>query len=131
MTGKALWEQYQHYTRDFTDHARKLGFAGLGVCWLFHDERFRFPWLIYGAIFLFVCYFVCDALQNLLAALTLRLFTENREKKLWRETGSIEGEIPKPKWVDGPASVMFAAKAVFLLGGFVVVGLELLRRLSS
>jgi len=130
MTGKELWAQYQHYTRDFTEHARKLGFGGVAVCWLFRDEHFRFPYLIYAALLLFVIYFICDILQSLLGALIVRIFTERAEAKLWNETQSIEGEIYKPRWVDGPAFSMFCIKAIFLTTGFVIIGFELIRRLA-
>ncbi len=129
MTGKELWAQYQHYTRDFTEHARKLGFGGLAVCWLFRDADFRFPVPIYAAMLAFVGYFIADVLQALLGALTLRLFTVYHERRMWRETGTIEGDIPKPDWVDWPATSMFAIKACSVLMGFVFVGVELLRRL--
>lgn len=131
MTGKTLWEQYQHYTRDFTEHSRTLGFAGSAICWIFRDEQFRFPALIYVGLLLFVCFFVADILQSLSGAVTVRLFTQSQEKKLWQATRSIEGEIHKPRWVDFPAYVMFCVKAVLLSAGFVFIGFELLKRLAS
>jgi hypothetical protein len=85
--------------------------------------------LIYAALLLFVCYFICDILQSLGGALTVRAFTEKAEKKLWESTGSIEGEIHKPRWVDMPALVMFCLKALFLVSGFFFIGFELLKRL--
>ena len=130
MTGKTLWEQYQHYTRDFTEHSRTLGFAGAAICWIFRDEQFRFPALIYIALLLFVCFFLADIFQSLAGAVTLRFFTEAQERKLWDATGSIEGEIHKPRWVDFPAFMMFCAKAIFLAAGFVFIACELLRRLA-
>ena len=129
MTGKDLWEQYQRYTRDFTKHARKLGFAGAAICWLFKDERLKFPPFIYVALLLFVAYFLSDVLQSLLGALCVRVFTEREEAKMWREKGSIEGEILKPRSVDLPASIMFCAKVVFLISGYLAVAAELVRRL--
>jgi hypothetical protein len=54
MTGKQLWAEYQHYTRDITEHERKLGFAGAAVCWLFKREDFTFPAVIYIALMFIV-----------------------------------------------------------------------------
>ena len=130
MTGKELWQQYQHYTRDLTEHGRKLGFAGAAICWLFKDSNFTFPFVIYLALLAFVAYFICDVLQSLLGALFDRFFTEDAEAKLWRETKSIEGEIQKPRWVDVPAFTCFLLKSVFLVAGFAFVAWELLRRLT-
>src|SRR5580693_7962245 len=103
MTGKELWEEYQHYTRDITDHGRKLGLAGVAVCWIFRRVDFTFPIPIYAALLFFVSYFIADIFQSFIGALTVKFFTEHYEGKLWREKRSIEGEIPKPRWVDGPA----------------------------
>lgn len=130
MTGKSLWEQYQHYTRDFTDHARKLGFGGAAVCWLFRDAHFRFPVVIYVSLLFFVFYFICDIFQSVSGALSIKFFTEREEKRLWESTGSIEGEIHKPKWVDYPAFLMFCMKSVFLVAGFLFIAFELLARLD-
>jgi hypothetical protein len=129
MTGKQLWEQYQHYTRDLTEHGRKLGFAGAAICWLFKDSNFTFPTVIYLALTAFVAYFIGDILQGFLGALFVRFFTEHAEAKLWQETKSIDGEIHKPRWVDFPAFICFVLKSIFLISGFVFIACELLRRL--
>jgi len=129
MTGKELWDQYQFYTRDLTEHGRKLGFAGAGICWLFKTDKYTFPGLIYWSLLLFVTYFIFDILQGLSGVLILRIFTEREEAKLWAKTHSIEGNINKPRWVDIPAFYCFILKTVFLLGGFILIGCELLRRL--
>jgi hypothetical protein len=129
MTGKELWQQYQHYTRDLTDHGRKLGFAGAAICWLFKDSNFTFPTVIYFALLAFVLFFIADILQALVGALCVRAFTEQAEAKLWDETKSIEGDIEKPHSVDRPAYRLFLAKCGFLIAGFLFVAVELLRRL--
>lgn len=131
MTGEKLWEQYQHYTRDLTDHGRKLGFAGAAICWLFKTERFTFPVFIYLALLAFVAYFIADILQGFFGALTLRFFTEREEAKLWESTGSIEGEIHKPRWIDTPAFIFFVLKCVLLVAGFFIIGCELVKRLAG
>lgn len=131
MTGKALWEQYQHYTRDITEFGRKLGFAGAAICWIFKRDDFTFPLVIYIALFFFVAYFIADILQALSAALVLKFFIQYHEKRLWRETGSIEGDIQKPRWVDWPAFGFFIAKCFLLITGFVFIGLHLAEMLAS
>ena len=129
MTGKQLWEQYQHYTRDLTEHGRKLGFAGAAICWLFKNEAFTFPTLIYLSLLFFVAYFIADVMQSLLGALFVRFFTEAREAEMWKRTQSIQEEIHKPRWVDLPAFVCFIAKCILLVFGFVFIACELLKRL--
>ena len=129
MTVKELWEQYQHYTHDLTEHGRKLGFAGAAICWLFKTSEFTFPFMVYLALLSFVAYFICDILQALLGALVLRLFTEREEARLWSATQSIEGDIHKPRWVDLPAFICFLLKCLFLIGGFGFIACELLWRL--
>jgi hypothetical protein len=129
MTGRELWAEYQHYTRDLTEHGRKLGFAGAAVCWIFKSADFTFPAMIYLALLFFIGYFVCDILHGLSAALTLRFFTQHHEKKLWQDTGSIEGDIHKPRWVDWPAFAFFIIKGIMLVVGFGFIGFYILGRL--
>jgi hypothetical protein len=131
MTGKELWAEYQHYTRDLTEHERKLGFAGAAVCWIFKSDNFTFPLTIYVALFFFIGYFVADIFHGLSAALTLRFFTQHQEKKLWKATGSIDGDIPKPRWVDWPAFTFFIIKSILLVIGFAFIGFYILTRLAS
>ena len=129
MTGKELWEQYQHYTRDITEHGRTLGFGGAAVCWIFKRDDFTFPALIYGALLLFIAYFMADILHALSGALTIKYFTEHQEAKMWTEQKKIDGEIQKPRWVDRPAFFFFIAKCVLLVGGFAFLALYLVGRL--
>jgi hypothetical protein len=130
MTVKELWAQYQGYTKDLTEHARKLGFAGCAICWLFKTENYTFPSMIYVALLFFVFYFIADILQGLFGAVTVRLFTERQEGKLWKESGSLTGDVHKPRWVDIPACAMFFTKTALLITGFVFIGFELLQRLG-
>ena len=130
MTGKELWKEYQHYTRDLTEHERKLGFAGAAVCWLFKRDDFTFPNPIYVALLFFVAYFIADVCQGLFAATTLRRFIQAKEQKLWDEKKTIEGEIEVPRNVDRPAFVFFIIKAVLLVTGFAFIGFCILGRLA-
>jgi hypothetical protein len=125
MTGKELWGSYQQYTRDITEQGRKLGFGGVAICWIFKRVDFTFPLVIYLALIFFVCYFIADILHYFSAALTLKFFTERQEAKLFKATGSIEGDIPKPRWVDWPAFAFFIIKCVLLIAGFVFIGFHL------
>jgi hypothetical protein len=129
MTGKELWAEYQHYTRDITEHGRKLGFGGAAICWIFKSNDFTFPRPIYFALLCFVGYFIADILHGLSAALTIRFFTQYQEKKLWKKTHSIEGEIQKPRWVDWPAFAFFIGKVILLAAGFACIGFHLLKKL--
>jgi len=125
MTGRELWTSYREYTRDITEHGRNLGFSGAIICWVFKRDDYTFPPMIYGALFFFVSYFIADILQSLSAALTLKFFTRHHEIKLYEKTGSIEGDIPKPPWVDWPAFTFFIIKCILLITGFVFIGFHL------
>ena len=125
MTGRDLWASYREYTRDITEHGRKLGFAGVAICWFFKRADLTFPITIYCSLFFFVAYFIADILHPFTAALILKYFTEYHERRLWRETNSIEGEIKKPRWVDWPAFVFFIIKCVLLVTAFLFIGLHL------
>jgi len=125
MTGRELWATYRDYTEDFTKHARKLGFAGAAICWLFKRDDFTFPPMIYVALFFFVAYFIADIPHSFCAALVLKFFIEYKERKLWQTTKSIEGEILKPRWVDWPAFAFFLIKCVLLMAAFAFIGFHL------
>lgn len=130
MTSKDLWQQYQHYTQDFTGNARKLGIGGIAACWLFRDANYLFPPCIYLALLFFVLYFICDILHSVGGALSIKFFAERKEKELWEKEASIEGEISKPRAVDRIAFCMFLAKASALLIGFACIGIELFYRMK-
>ena len=131
MTGKEHWSSYREYTRDITEHGRNLGFAGAAICWIFKRDDLTFPLMIYIALFFFVAYFIADILHALSAALTLKFFIRYHEIKLHEETGSIEGEIPKPAWVDRPAFTFFIIKCVLLIIGFAFIGFHLMAMWAS
>ena len=129
MTSHQLWESYQHYTRDITEHGRKLGFGGSAICWIFKRDDYTFPLMIYAALLLFIAYFIADILQSFTGALIVKYFTEHQEAKMWREKQNIDGDIYKPRWVDWPAFEFFVAKCLMLVGGFIFIALFLLWRL--
>jgi len=129
MTGNQLWAEYKNYTNDLTQHERKLGFAGAAICWIFKREDLTFPVTIYLALVFFVAYFIADILHYVSAALVLRFFTQYHEKKLFIATGSIEGDIAKPRWVDWPAFTFFIIKGVLLVIAFAFIGFYILLKL--
>lgn len=131
MTLKEFWKEYQHYTRDLTEHERKLGFAGAAVCWLFKRDDFTFPLAIYAALLFFVAYFIADVFQGFFAAITLRRFLHREEQKLWEATGKVDGEseIQTPRNVDRPAFIFFIIKAVLLVAAFIFIAFYILERL--
>jgi hypothetical protein len=130
MKTEDLWKQYQSYTRDLTEHSRKLGFAGVAVCWIFRSSSFTFPPLIYWALAFFVAYFISDIFHYLVGAVLTKFHVEKEEFRLLQETGSIDGDVPKPRWLDWPAYGFFIAKAIFMILAFVFIGCELVVRLA-
>ncbi len=130
MKTEELWSQYQGYTRDLTEHSRKLGFAGIAICWLFRSSSFTFPPMIYMALVFFVAYFICDIFHYLVSAVLTKNYVEKEELILLQETGSIAGDVPKPRWIDWPAYGFFLAKAGCLIIAFLFIGFELAWRLG-
>jgi hypothetical protein len=129
-TSTQLWERYSEYTRDFTEHARKLGFAGPAVCWLFKTEDFTFPVAIYAALLSFVAYFTADILQCLFGAAFYRLFVRRSEYKCYTEHKTISFKIEGvPAWLDAPATFFFLIKAMALCVGFGWICVELVTRI--
>lgn len=131
MKGHQLWNQYQHHTRDITDHGRKLGFAGAAICWFFRDSSFTFPPAILWALALFVGYFALDLLHGFVGALQIKSFTEKQEGKMWSESRTLDGEIEVPRSLDRPAFLLFLSKVAILLAGYVAVATEIAFRIRS
>lgn len=129
MTVKRLWEEYQFLTEKLTEHARKLGFAGVATCWFFKDGDFTFPTTIYFALLGFIVFFILDMLHYFCGALTIKNFTENEEQKLWDAGKSTNTEIEKPRSVDDRSFKYFIAKMVVLITAFTTIGLELVIKL--
>lgn len=130
MKTEEFWKQYQSYTRDLTEHSRKLGFAGVAVCWVFRSSDYTFPALIYCSLGFFVAYFISDILHYFVGAILTKNFIQKEEFRLFQETGSIEGDVLKPRWLDWPAYTFFIIKAVLMIVGFVFIGFELFVRLG-
>jgi len=128
MQSRELWASYVEYTSSFSTSARQLAFAGAAVCWFFKTPEVTFPRLILLALLLFVGFFLADLAQYYVAAMLLNVWTRTREKDLWAKKGIIEGDFPKPAWLDAPALYFFHVKFVSLLLGFLFVGAELIKR---
>jgi len=131
MTGKELWEQYQHYTQDLTEHSRKLAFGGAAICWFFKSDKITFPPAIYWSLAFVVAFFICDVLHYLAGALVLRGWILAQEKMLWKAKKTIEGDFLKPTWVDIPAFTFFVLKSLFLITSFLCLGYEFYVRLKE
>jgi hypothetical protein len=126
-----LWTEYRDYTKDFTEHGRKLGFAGAAVCWLFRGADFTFPFVIYAALLAFVGFFSCDMIQMFVAAFSRRVVGHSEEEKI-KDAGGVltsEAMIPFPRWIDKAPFGFFVAKGFFLLLGFGFIAFELLVKL--
>jgi hypothetical protein len=118
MTTTDLWSRYRDYTRDVTEHSRKLAFGGLAVCWLFRDPKGHFPVLVLWALGLITLYFAFDLLHPLVGGFVVRGFVQGQEARLWREKRTIEGDVNVPSWLDLPATILYVAKVLLLLTGF-------------
>jgi hypothetical protein len=119
-----LWEQYQYYTRDLTENSRKLAFAVAAICWFFKTPEITFPTAILWSLALLVCFFICDVLQYVSAAFTLRRFLQHEEEKYYSETHELPVEVTKPRKVDYPQTFFLIVKTIFLLASFVALGTE-------
>ena len=128
MQNADLWKSYDFYTSELTKHARQLGFAGIAVCWLFRSSEGAFPGFVLVGLLAFVGFFASDVLQYYGAAILLRFWTQREESRKHDETGTIEGEYLKPRWVDRLPFLLFNLKIFLLLGGFFALAVGLWNR---
>src|SRR6266699_3565051 len=129
MTTEELWKQYQYYTRDLTEHSRKLAFAVAVICWFFKSPEITFPPAVFWSLALLVVFFFFDVLHYFAGAIIYRVFTHRREAELWDKTHSIQGEIEVPRSLDRAVFTFFCLKTVFLLASCVALGTEFFYRL--
>jgi hypothetical protein len=124
-----VWNRYRDYTRDVTEHSRKLGFAAAAICWFFKTENFTFPSLILLSLTFVVSFFALDLAQYVLAAKRIKTFARQEEKKHWKEKRKIDVNTEVPESLDKPVQKLFTWKlvALFLSFGFLIA--EFLRRL--
>lgn len=122
MNNKEAWSHYKDYTRDVTEHSRKLGFAGAAICWFFKENPAIFPIPILYALAAIILFFVCDICQNMSGALLTKRWLRREEIKKWKETEDIEGIYEKPGWIDYPSFVFFNMKIVSLITSFLFIG---------
>ena len=129
MTTEKLWDRYVAYTRDVTEHSRKLAFAAAGICWFFKTPEITFPPAILWCLTLLVVFFILDVLHYFIGAFMIRWFLEREEKKHWEETEEELKEVLKPRWVDYPATFFFVLKTFVLLASFGALVTEFAFRL--
>lgn len=118
MKTDKLWETYQHYSRDLTEHARKLAFAAAAICWFFKSPRITFPPAVMACLSLLVLFFILDVIHHLWGATRLRRFLRRKEAELYKRTGTVSGEIEVPRSLDDPIFYVFVAKSLALLTSF-------------
>ena len=129
-TNKELWDRYVWYTEELTKHARQIGFAAGGICWLFRRAG-EFPDPILFALLLLAVFFVFDGCQFYLAAVRMRNFARAEEIKRHEQTGSIEAAYDVPDELDRPIFLLFRAKLGFLLGCFLMIALQIVLELGE
>lgn len=132
MKNSDLWGQYTTYTEEFSKFSRQLGYAAVAICWLFKAADLTFPTPILIALGCVVAFFISDILQFFVSAHLLRWWTRNQECRIYKETGSLEGEeYEKPSWIDAPAFCFFNIKAFLLLATYAFIAVEFLGRMVT
>ncbi|MDA3833844.1 MAG: hypothetical protein PF495_10635 [Spirochaetales bacterium] len=129
MKNQEVWASYDFYTGEVTKHSRYLGFAGIAICWFFRTTEITFPNLILTSLILLVVFFVLDLAQYYVSAMRIRKWMQKEEAEKEKKTGSIDGEYWPVKSLDVPSFWLFKIKLLFLLLGFLCIGLELSLRI--
>ena len=124
------WASYVTYTADFSDSARNTAFAGIALAWVLRSADFQFPRrVLFGLVAIVSCLLI-DLLQVYLAAIIHRVWLRREERRQHQSIGEVKDrDLAKPAWLDLPAFVLFNAKALLLVGGYSLLGLEVWARL--
>lgn len=121
MTNKEVWNIYKEYSQTTSDILRKIAFAGIAFCWLFRNQNYSFPDLVFIALVLLILFFICDFLQYFSATLILRHWIRGEEVRFWENNSSIEGDYQLPTWIDLPSFIFFITKSLTLLTSFILL----------
>jgi hypothetical protein len=125
MKNSEIWKSYDNFTLDLSNNVRKLAFAAAAIAWLFKDDQYNFPQLVKWSLFFTILFFIFDILQYFLGAIVLKHWVEKEETKMHEETGSIDGEYEKPRYVDYPPYYCWWLKVLMLLTSYFCLGLHL------
>jgi hypothetical protein len=125
-----LWKTYQYYTRDLTEHSRKLAFAVALICWFFKSPQITFPPAIFWSLLFLVGFFFFDVSHYLCGAIIYRIFIHRREAELGTDLNK-NSDVPVPRSLDRTGFVFFCIKAAFLLASFVMLITEFYFRLAA
>lgn len=124
------WETFNSYTEKASDQARQFAFAGIAIVWLFaviKGKGIFFPSLLYIALIFFVATLTCDLLQYFYASIAWHIFCSQKEK-IYKNKED-DSELDAPNWINYPTNVLFILKILFVLGGFILLGIVLKDRI--
>ena len=122
MKNSEIWNSYSNFTLDLSNNARTLAFAGAAIAWLFKTQDNTFPSIVLWGLFFIIIFFILDILQYFLGAIILKFWAEGEESKQLEETGKIDGEYDKPRYIDYPSFFCWVAKVISLLMGYICLG---------
>jgi hypothetical protein len=125
MHSKVIWKSYDDYTRLFSGNSRKLGFAAGAIAWIFREPAGDFPTSVEWAWVFIIGFFLADVLQYFVAAIILRQWMLTQEGKRLAAGQPVKGDYEKPTWLDIPAFVCLWLKFMFLIAGFVCLGVHI------
>ena len=108
-----LWRNQEFYSRDLTEHSRKLAFAVALICWFFKSEKITFPPAILWSLVFLVGFFIFDVLHYFWGAVRYRRFIHREEKELGEKVYK-NPEVKVTRKLDRPMYVMFWLKSVSL-----------------
>jgi len=122
--GEAWKDSVVSYTRDLTEHGRRLGFAGFAVAWILRVGDFSFPLPVLLGMMLLCAFFLLDIIQYWRAATRNRvwLLKEEAERGLEGDFTARPGDLDTPIWR------LWKAKLWALVLAYAFIGTELLRR---
>lgn len=123
-----LWRNQEKYSRDLTEHSRKLAFAVAAICWFFKSETITFPPAIFWSLIFLVGFFVFDVLHYLWGAVRYRRFIYREEEKLGNQLDG-DPNVPVTRKLDRPIFAMFWLKSAFLLASFAMLLMEFFYRI--
>ena len=116
-------ETYEWFSGKASDVARTAAFAGLGLVWIFRQDKGNVPTLPERLVLptcLFAIAIALDLLQYVVGSLTWGIFFRHHERKL-KHTGQ-DPELDHSPMLLWPMEILYLGKIalIFIAFGFVV-----------
>lgn len=124
-------DDYYRATETLSKLTRSLTFSGVAIVWIFtkttETGKAIIPTLMLIGLFMFVLSLLSDLLQYAYKSLMLKYVLEDS----FEEKKDYDAEAIYPKRKNITSRVLFVLKILFMIAGYILLGIEILMKILS